>query len=238
MKWERLRRLASTLLGRRLTVRMTEPFYRWQASRKTAQRLHSLPAEGLLINLGCGYHPFLGWVNVDLARGYADIVWDVREGLPFGDGTCRAVFGEHLIEHLTRDEGLKLLIECYRVLEPGGILRISTPDSEKFLRSYVANDGFLFSPAFPETVDSPMDRINLMMRAHGHHLWAYDEASLQRMLEQAGFHQIVRQACQSSMSSELEGMDHPEREFESLYLEAKKGERLINSQDFVRGRNS
>lgn len=238
MNLERWRRLASSLLGRRLTVRMTEPFYRLMARWETARHLQSLPTEGLLVNLGCGYHPFPGWVNVDLARGYADVVWDIRQGLPFQEGTCRVIFGEHLIEHLTREEALHLATECYRVLEPGGIVRISTPDSEKFLRSYVANDGFLFSPAFPEIIESPIDRINLIMRAHGHHLWAYDETSLRRLLQQAGFNQIVRQTCQSSLSIDLADRDHPDREFESLYLEARKEARKIDSKEPGNGGDS
>jgi len=222
LNWRRARRIGSSLLGRRLAVRLSEPFYCWRAQRQTVRRLQSLPQRGLLVNLGCGYRPLAGWVNVDAARGFADVVCDVRVGLPFREASCRAILSEHLIEHLTREEGIRLVNECYRVLEPGGVLRISTPDAEKFLRAYATDDPFLFSPAFPEPIETPLDRINLMMRAHGHHLWAYDEASLGRLLQQAGFEQIVRQAYDLSLSADLAGTDHPDREFESLYLEARK----------------
>lgn len=224
MNWQRVRGLASRLLGRRLAIRLSDPYHRWRASVETHRRLCSLPERGLLVNLGCGYRPLPGWVNVDVARGYADVVWDVRGGLPFRDGSCRAILMEHLIEHLPQEEGRGLVAECYRVLEPEGVLRISTPDAEKFLRAYVANDPFLYSPEFSEPIDSPLDRINLMMRAHGHHLWAYDETSLGWLLQEVGFDQIVRQAGQVSLSVDLAGADHPEREFESLYLEGKKGQ--------------
>jgi len=224
VNWGRVRRLGSKLLGRRLAILLGTPYYRWQARRETKRRLGGLPPSGLLVNLGCGYRPLSGWVNLDAAWGYADVVWDLRNGLPFQDGSCRAILMEHLIEHLPREEGVNLVAECHRVLEPGGIVRISTPDAEKYLRAYVANDQFLFSPEFYEPIESPLDRINLMMRAHGHHLWAYDETSLGRLLQQAGFDQIVRQAGQVSVSVDLAGMDHPEREFESLYLEGIKGQ--------------
>jgi predicted SAM-dependent methyltransferase len=235
VSWVRLRQLVSTLLGRRLTVRLGSPFYQWRARQQTVRRLRSLPAGGLLVNLGCGYRPLAGWVNLDAAWGYADVVWDVRRDLPFRDGACRAILMEHLIEHLPREEGGRLVAECHRVLEPGGILRISTPDAEKFLRAYVTNDQFLFSPEFYEPVESPLDRINLMMREHGHHLWAYDETTLQRILERAGFEMVVRQACQESTVPELAGVDHPARAFESLYLEAQKRVGLDRGRPHRRG---
>ena len=62
---------------------------------------------------------------------------DVRKGLPFSDGTFDAVFALHIIEHLTPDEGKNFAAEIYRVLKPGGHVRISTPDMENICREYI-----------------------------------------------------------------------------------------------------
>ena len=62
---------------------------------------------------------------------------DVRKGLPFLDGTFDAVFALHIIEHLTPDEGKSFATEIYRILKPGGQVRISTPDMENICREYI-----------------------------------------------------------------------------------------------------
>jgi SAM-dependent methyltransferase len=62
---------------------------------------------------------------------------DVRRPLPFADKTFDAAYALHIIEHLTPAEAASLVNELCRVLKPGGILRISTPDLEDTCRSYL-----------------------------------------------------------------------------------------------------
>lgn len=47
--------------------------------------------------------------------------------LPFPDGSFDMVVASEIIEHLTKEDGEKLLTEAKRVLQPGGKLIISTP---------------------------------------------------------------------------------------------------------------
>jgi SAM-dependent methyltransferase len=62
---------------------------------------------------------------------------DVRKPLPFADKTFDSAYALHIIEHLTPGEAVSMVNELYRVLKPGGILRISTPDLEDICRSYL-----------------------------------------------------------------------------------------------------
>jgi SAM-dependent methyltransferase len=62
---------------------------------------------------------------------------DVRQSLPFADQTFDAAYAFHIVEHLTPAEGASLVDELFRVLKPGGIVRISTPDLEDICRSYL-----------------------------------------------------------------------------------------------------
>ena len=62
---------------------------------------------------------------------------DVRNGLPFPDATFEAAYALHILEHLTPGEATSLVGELYRVLKPGGLVRISTPDLEDMCRSYL-----------------------------------------------------------------------------------------------------
>jgi len=65
------------------------------------------------------------------------IYWDVRHGMPFESGSLDVVYSSHVLEHLERLDALGLLVECRRVLRPGGIMRVVVPDLEALVRNYV-----------------------------------------------------------------------------------------------------
>lgn len=52
---------------------------------------------------------------------------NINERLPFGDGSMEFVFIEHGLEHTDCACGLKFLDEAYRILQPGGVIRICVP---------------------------------------------------------------------------------------------------------------
>jgi len=90
------------------------------------------------LNLGCGsrWHP--DWVNIDIApRDPAVIRHDLSRGIPLADESCDVVYHAAVLEHLRRQEAAALLSECYRVMKPGGILRVGVPDLEKICRLYL-----------------------------------------------------------------------------------------------------
>jgi predicted SAM-dependent methyltransferase len=91
-----------------------------------------------LLNLGCGsrYHP--DWVNVNFhSTGPGVMAIDLVGRLPFADREFDAVYHSHLLEHLPKHKVPFFLQECYRVLKPGGILRVVVPDLEKICRLYL-----------------------------------------------------------------------------------------------------
>lgn len=65
------------------------------------------------------------------------LVYDLRKGIPFEDGEIDAVYSSHLIEHIDRHKVVGFLDEIKRVLKPGGIIRIVTPDMESLARRYL-----------------------------------------------------------------------------------------------------
>ena len=218
-----LKGAAVRLLGRERANRLSAPYYDWAARRRTRQVLAALPPHDLLVNFGCGPKTMQGWVNLDAARADGiDVVWDLRRGMPFADESCAVVFGEHVIEHIPRDDVEKLLRDCRRVLQPGGVLRISTPDAGLYLRSYAGDREFLRHPSFHQPAETAMDRVNQMMRESGQHLWAYDAESLLLLLRQAGFSSAVEQRPGESLDARMRGIDSEARAFETLYAEAVK----------------
>jgi len=61
---------------------------------------------------------------------------DATRGLPLADSSCEVLYSSHMIEHLDRDEVTKFLNEAFRVLVPGGIIRIAAPDINIQVRKY------------------------------------------------------------------------------------------------------
>jgi predicted SAM-dependent methyltransferase len=74
----------------------------------------------IYLNVGCGGNHIPGFINTDTEM-------DIRQPLPYGDGTVTAIHAEHVAEHVTVHEAYNFMVEARRVLRPGGVLRISVP---------------------------------------------------------------------------------------------------------------
>jgi SAM-dependent methyltransferase len=91
-----------------------------------------------LLNLGCGdrYHP--DWVNVDFhSSNPAVLAHDLKEKLPFKDDFFDVVYHSHVQEHLPKFYVPMLFHECFRILKPGGIIRLVVPDLEQIVHIYL-----------------------------------------------------------------------------------------------------
>ncbi|MEM6318754.1 MAG: methyltransferase domain-containing protein [Bacteroidota bacterium] len=89
------------------------------------------------LNLGCGHHFHDDWTNVDfLSTGPNVIQHNLLKGIPFEDNTFEVVYHSHVLEHFSRVDAVDFIKECYRVLQPNGILRIAIPDLEQITDNY------------------------------------------------------------------------------------------------------
>jgi predicted SAM-dependent methyltransferase len=98
-----------------------------------------LSDETTYLNLGCGnrYHP--KWINIDIApQGPEVIQHDLRRGIPLSDASCDVVYHAAVLEHMRRSDATTFLVECHRVLKPGGIMRVGVPDLEKICQIYLS----------------------------------------------------------------------------------------------------
>jgi predicted SAM-dependent methyltransferase len=91
----------------------------------------SVPADGLCLNLGCGYAPVDGFVNIDnRLEVKPDLCCDVIAGLPYADGTVDYVRAHDFLEHIPIGDTVSVIDEIWRVLKPGGMFESFTPDAE------------------------------------------------------------------------------------------------------------
>jgi ubiquinone/menaquinone biosynthesis C-methylase UbiE len=107
------------------------------------------------LNLGCGRDTREGWVNVDLCEAEVCLDLDTHPW-PWDDASIERIYASHVIEHLHDFRGF--MAECYRVLEPGGVLEILTPhplcewfhQDPTHVRGYTANTFvYYLTPANP-----------------------------------------------------------------------------------------
>jgi predicted SAM-dependent methyltransferase len=90
------------------------------------------------LNFGCGSRFSPNWVNIDVYTVGPEVQRvNLLKRFPFQDGEFDAVYSSHVLEHFTPSQANQLISEAYRVMRPGGILRIVVPDLEASCREYL-----------------------------------------------------------------------------------------------------
>jgi ubiquinone/menaquinone biosynthesis C-methylase UbiE len=101
-------------------------------------------------------------VEAGRQRGLEIIHGDVIEhlrGLP--EASLQAVTGFHLLEHFEFQDLLQLLVEIHRVLRPGGVVVVETPNPKNLVVgacNFYA-DPTHRQPLFPETLQFLLDSV-------------------------------------------------------------------------------
>jgi predicted SAM-dependent methyltransferase len=192
------------------------------------------------LQLGTGGNVLAGWLNTDIHdfRRSGEVVYmDARRPFPLPAGSFDAVYSEHMLEHLTYEDGLRCLRECHRVLRPGGRIRVATPSLERLVRLYdpelsdVQRRYVRWSvDEFVPRADAPLPGfvLNNFLRDWGHE-FVYDTQTLRHALSTAGFVEVEEHSVGESDDALLEGLERhlaeaPElNELETIVLEARRG---------------
>lgn len=148
------------------------------------------------LHIGCGSRPLPGWLNADLEPLNESVIFlDATKPLPFADSSFDLIYSEHMIEHVYYNEALSMLRECWRILKPGGIIRIATPCLESLLKlvessrddnaiRYIqwASDCCLQQGPFKDAAFV----VNNLFRSFGHQ-FIYSRSCLAETMKHAGF---------------------------------------------------
>jgi SAM-dependent methyltransferase len=163
------------------------------------------------------------------------MIHDVTKGLPFEPDCFEAIYSSHLLEHLYLADAQRLLAECFRVLAPGGVLRVIVPDLRGPVREYVARidrprlevtdagessegnyaaDRLLLQllmrpPVAPS--GSIFYRLYTTMKDFHTHKWMYDPESLSGYFRQAHFVDVEEMFLNSSRISDIERIEKSSR---------------------------
>lgn len=116
-------------------------------------------AERRFLNVGAGSFRHPAWTNVDYVSDWydgisIDIHWDLFEARPLEveSNWAHVVYTSHTLEHVNDTSARNFFVEAFRVLRPGGILRISVPDADLALRAWRRNDRDFFLPMSERTM--------------------------------------------------------------------------------------
>jgi len=81
------------------------------------------------LHLGCGDAKLPGYVGIDLVNhSCVDKVWDLREGIPYPDGTVSHLEAVHVLEHLP--DPVQIMNEIWRVCRHGTKVHIIVPSTD------------------------------------------------------------------------------------------------------------
>jgi predicted SAM-dependent methyltransferase len=158
----------------------------------------SLPSgDGLTkLNLGSFTNMFYdGWINMDIVPlqeyanywGYKFINHDFSKPLLYKDESVDLIYSSHMFEHLSKEEGMFLLKEAYRIMKSGSTLRMLVPDAEKIAGLYLNKQLGIFDIINVGCEKTPFQSGKLWELLFSGHKIAYDFEALKLMGEDAGF---------------------------------------------------
>lgn len=185
------------------------------------------------IQLGCGGNFLDGWLDTDTTLYSPKAIYmDLTQPFPIGDSTFDRVYSEHVIEHIPYWSGMSMLQESFRILKPGGRIRISCPDFQ-FLIDLYLNPTDLSKQYMEDTKPTwapyvnPIFTINNFVRDWGHQ-FIYDESALTVSLLAAGFVNVTKHMVRESNDEYFQNLEADWRmtpgylQLETMTLEAEK----------------
>lgn len=203
---------------------------------------------GKKLNLGCGMQVVDGWINVDYSLGSRlsripffhrvnsvlklfNVDWDpnifvhdLTKPLPWKDDTVDVVYTSHTIEHLTKEDGKSLIGEAYRVLRPGGVIRVIVPDLNVVVERLVSGD--IPAEDFIDALGAGVSEARGVKGAikkifEFPHRCMYTQASMENLLKDLGFEISSANSAASSIA-DLELIEIPDRLIDAVVVEAQK----------------
>lgn len=175
------------------------------------------------LHWGCGPITPYGWVNSDIQPGPGvDVVADIRQGLPLPDNAFDYIVSIHTLPEIPYADLDGALQELWRVLAPGGVLRLSLPDLDKALMAYTSRDIDYFFLIPDEVVRSISGKMIVQLLWYGQSRSMFTLEFITELLARNGFQSIQSCSFQQTASRYPGIIELDDREVESFFVEARK----------------
>lgn len=147
------------------------------------------------LQFGSGGNILTGWQNYDSEM-------DIRKvPFPFQDNSAEMIFACHVMEHVSSGDAMRFLTDCYRILKPGGVIRICCPVIGQWLTRQHARD---------------------LTSNHGHEI-ILDEHLMRMLLWMAGFdHDKIRRTDRREMDGHFRVIGLDADNLETCRMEGTK----------------
>lgn len=128
--------------------------------------------KSLYLNVGAGRFRHSHWTNLDLKESDLSVDWigdDINHDLlsnikiPLEDNSLDAIYSSHVMEHLPQNSVNCFFKDAKRMLRPGGIMRISVPDTDLAINAFLRDDKRFFEEFYSERCDD-ISMSNLLVR--------------------------------------------------------------------------
>lgn len=142
------------------------------------------------LHLGCGKRYIPGFVHVDLGDfPHIDFRRDIADLSVFGDDSVDVIYCSHSLEYFDRIQAESVLKEWFRVLKPGGTLRLAVPDFEALIQVYLKCKSLdpILGPLYGRIVIKTTKDEKVV-----YHKTCFDFESLKKLLGKCGFVNVHR----------------------------------------------
>ncbi len=150
-----------------------------------AKKWQEIGLHGAKLDICGGRNPYRPgeFLNVDIVDlPKVDLVFDITKRFPIADGIIAEIISIATLEHLRKPQVDHVLSECYRTLQPGGVLRVSTPDIEAIAHGILAGEDIAVSNQhlFGKYKSDQTEDYDL-------HRWMYPASAMMQRLTELGF---------------------------------------------------
>lgn len=151
------------------------------------------------LHLGCGSKFIPGFEHIDSTHHrHLTHCADVSHLPMYSDCSVDLIYASHVLEHFGRGEFLGVLQEWYRLLRPGGILRLAVPD-------FAAVAALYYEQGLVDGLTGLVGLVSGGQRdATDYHKMIFDEELLGRSLLQVGFASYRRWDWRSTEHADID----------------------------------
>lgn len=203
--------------------------------------------ENVKVNFGCGSDVVEGWLNFDsspiLVLGryrllrifiprkssifHSDLRYgNIVKGLPLKKDSVDVVYSSHVLEHLTYNEGIEALKNCFEMMKNGSVMRLVMPDFDHYIDEY--NESKDLIKFYEQTdlgyVHRPSTIYGKLMfyLKNSRHQFVWNEQQIIDALKEIGFKDIRRAVYNDSKCTDFKAVERYNRWENMLGIECIK----------------